>query len=335
MMRANGLIRRIAYAMPLLLGLAAGGCSDSISDHVIGLDATGTVFVFLYLDNDLNMTYTPAADTRLTNAQVDLVLRGSQNITPGGVTDTVALRVIQAPVGRYTVRVGSSVLGDSLEVEVSSEFTLTANDSTSSIVALKYKTYSVEEAKALPTTRRGWMRGHVVNSAGTFGDSTVHVLSDTGNAALRVVSVRPGFPVIGGDTAGFLGRRSVRDGETVWVNSRDPVIFAAGDPPAVDTVMTVVAATADGGKRDARLVLVQNVTVSDTITLSGARTMNVSDGSGTVTIVLAPSINFGQVNQFYKPAIVLDIAGVLVPDPTNPGMWVIKPRGRADITILP
>jgi hypothetical protein len=329
--------KRLRYGAVALLLAATAACSDPIADHVLGIDAVGDVFIFLYLDNDLSTSYVAARDTRLTNISVDLVMRGSATRVHGGVTDSLGIRAFKVPVGRYTVHVDSTVTGDTLELESNPEFTVVENDTRSYVVGLKYLTYSVDEARSLPTTRRAWMRGVVVNSPNTFGDSTVHVLSDTGSVAIRVVGVRPVFPVIAGDTALFLGQRSERDGQIIWLSQLpgpDPVIFSAGPPPVPDTLTSAVAATADGGTRDARFAIVPGATVADTVTISGAKVLHVDDGSGPLAVVLSPNINFGTFSQ-YVPGAVLDVTGVLIADPAVPGTWVLKPRARVDIVIQP
>jgi hypothetical protein len=45
-------------------------------------------------------------------------------------------------------------------------------------------------------------------------------------------------------------------------------------------------------------------------------------------------VNFGNPNQ-YAPAAVLDVQGMLVPNPLDPTEFVLKPRQRTDITIRP
>jgi DNA/RNA endonuclease YhcR with UshA esterase domain len=271
----------------------------------------------------------------MMGAHLDIVLRGSRSVVPGGVTDTLGLRVFSASVGRYTVLVAPQVLGDSLEVEAGSgEFTITANDSTLQTVALKYLTYAIIDARSLPTNRRGWIRGVVMNSPGAFGDSTVHLSDDT--AAIRLTSVRPNLPIIPGDSVLFLGRRSVSDGQPVFLitSTGSVVIQNSGPTPAADSVSSAVAATADGGQRDARLVKVAAAAVSDTVTVSGHKLLTVDDGSGPLTVVLSQSINFGNRN-LYQPGITVDVSGLLVPDPVSPGVWLLKPRFGADIAILP
>jgi len=332
-----GMTKQIRYGALALLLASTAACSDPIADHILGIDAVGDVFIFLYLDNDLSTSYIAVRDTKLTGTWVDLVMHGAATRVRGGPTDTLAIRAFKVPVGRYTVHVDSTVTGDTLELESNPEFTVVKNDSRTYVVGLKYLTYSVDEARSLPTTRRGWIRGIVVNSPNTFGDSTVHVLSDSGSVAIRVVGVRPVFPVIAGDTALFLGRRSERDGQTIWLSTLpgpDPVIHSAGPLPLPDTLTSAAAASADGGTRDARFAIVRAATVADTTTTGGSKVVHVDDGSGILAVVFAPNINFGPFNQ-YAPGVVLDVTGVLVPDPAMPGTWVLKPRARADIVIQP
>jgi len=332
MMTSRGGVRNSIATLLLAAVCPIIGC-DSGGDRILEIDTEGTVFVFLYRDDDLNATYNAATDHRLIAQGIDLQYYNALQVVPGGPTDTLALRVFRVPVGRYVARVQPAVLGDSLEVEAGiGPYTVVANDSVLASVALKYKTVTITEARALPLGRAAWVRGIVMNTPFTFADSTIHLLDDS--SAVRVTFVRPNLPLLPGDSGQFLGRRIVRDGQPAMELIVLPVIGGVTTPPLPDSVSTATAATADGGSRDAQFVKVAAATVSDTVTVGGALNLAVSDGTGALTVVLSPNINFGNFNQ-YAPGKILDISGLLVPDPLQPGTWVLKPRLRQDIIVLP
>jgi hypothetical protein len=113
-----------------------------------------------------------------------------------------------------------------------------------------------------------------------------------------------------------------------------PVVRGVITPPPPDSISTAAASTASGGTLDARFAKVAAATVSDTATVDGAFTLTVNDGTGDLTVVFSPTVNFGNPN-LYAPAVVLDIQGMLVPNPLDPTEFLLKPRQRPDITIRP
>ena len=319
-------------AAAALLLVAAAGCSTS-PDRILDLDAEGTAFVFLFRDDNLNMVFNNTVDVVLTGVQVDLRLSNAINTRPGGVTDSLGLRVFRVAAGRYVAEVSPDILGDSLVITAGTNpFTVPANDSTLVQVALAFKTITITEARALPLGRAAWVRGIVMNPPGVFGDSTVHIVDDS--AAIRTTHVRPGLPLLPGDSALLLGRRTTRDGQPTIELLVVPVVQGLVAAPPPDSISTATASTANGGALDARFAKVAAATVSDTATVDGAFTLTVNDGTGDLTVVFSPIVNFGNPNQ-YAPAVVLDIQGLLVPNPLDPTEFVLKPRQRPDITIRP
>jgi hypothetical protein len=112
------------------------------------------------------------------------------------------------------------------------------------------------------------------------------------------------------------------------------LIRGTTDPLPPMNVSSANARSAGGGTLDAAFVRVLLATVSDTVNTPEGRLLHVSDGSGPLSVLLSNTINFGNPTQF-NPGTRMDVAGLLVPDALNPGTWVLKPRARADIVILP
>jgi len=322
---------RLRIAALALVAASAAACSTT-SDNIVAVDAEGTVYVFLFRDDNLNATYNTGVDLVLEGTNVDLRLNRTLSIRRGGITDSAGVRVFHVAVGRYSVAVDSMVLADSLEIEAGGvDFTVASGDSLPVPVALKYKTITISEARALQPGKAAWVRGIVMNSPGAFGDSTVHIVDDS--AAVRTTKVRPGLPLLPGDSVLFLGRRTTRDGQPVIELLVTPIVQGVISPPPPDSIGTGKATTADGGALDARYVKVAGATVSDTATVNNTLRLTVNDGSGSLDVVLSPNVNFGNLNQ-YAPGARLDIGGLLAPDPLSTGIWVLRPRARQDITVL-
>ncbi|MGD8277148.1 MAG: hypothetical protein PVH00_03935, partial [Gemmatimonadota bacterium] len=221
-------------------------------------------------------------------------------------------------------------LGDSLEVTSGGgEFTLAALDTIRQEVALAYKTVTPSVARTTPQNRRVFLSGIALNAPSAFGDSTVHVTD--GTASIRTINVRPAA-LVAGDSVLFLGRLMTLDGQPVFEVSAQYVRGHVTVLP--DTVTTTIAATADGGAIDANLVRVLNAAITDTITdPAGNRVLTVDDGSGAVRVILSRNQNWAPVNQFTLGA-TLEASGVLVPDPANNTVWVLKPRTRSDVLVF-
>jgi hypothetical protein len=309
---------------------AAAACSTT-SDRILDIDAEGTVLVFLFRDDNLNAAYNSAIDIILKGARVDLRLSGALGRQPGGVTDTLGIRVFRVPVGRYVVDVDQGLLGDTLEVQAGAgEFTVTAGDTVFVPVAVGFPTITITEARALPLGEARWVRGIIMNSPNVFGDSTFHMVDDS--AAIRVTNARPNLPVLPGDSALILGRRTMRDGQPTLELQVVPVVPGVINPPPPDSISTGTAATAGGGTLDARFARVTDAALTDTATIDGFFVLTLNDGSGDLHVVQDPSV-FGvggqQPLRVYMPdSTSWNINGMLVPNPLNTSEWVLKPRQR-------
>jgi hypothetical protein len=325
--------RRLAIpAIAVFVATAAAACSAT-TDRILDVDAEGTVFVFLYRDDNLNAAYNSTVDIILKGAQVDLRLAGAINRQPGGATDTLGVRTFRVPVGRYVVEVDENLLGDTLEVQAGTgAFTVGAGDSVFVPVALGFPTITITEARALPLGEARWVRGIIMNSPNVFGDSTFHIVDDS--SAIRVTHARPNLPVLPGDSALILGRRTMRDGQPTLELQVVPVVPGVINPPPPDSINTATAATAGGGTLDARYARVVGATLSDTATVDGLFVLTVNDGSGDLHVAAFPNVYPG-LNQLKPDTTVLNINGMLVPNPLNNSEWQLKPRQRSDITVVP
>ncbi len=197
------------------------------------------------------------------------------------------------------------------------------NDSVDFEVILTFPILSVSAARAAALNERLFIEGVVLNSANAFGDSTVHVSDSTGT--IRTTRIA-GLLVQPGDLVRFRGNRNVRDGQPT-VDNVVPFVIGVSSVPPVERVLTAQATTADGGRLDAALIRVVDVTVTDTATVGIDLVMTADDGSGPLEIVVDGDANIllGTIG----PGSLLDVTGLLVP--TNSGTWQLKPRAGSDI----
>lgn len=336
-MRSDRLLRRVftRFAASTALLLLASACASDFSDRILALDGVGAIRVLLYRDDNLSATFNQQTDEVLIERSVAVRRTATMLDSMTRTTDSSGIALFpNVPVGRYRIGGLLEVLGDSLErLDPDREFTVSADDTVSIAVTLRFPSASVSEGRALPVGRKVWVEGIVLNTVGTFGDSTVH-LADSASY-IRMSRVRPA-PLVPGDSVLLLGTRAVRDGQPTF-NVTLILIRADLDPPQPDTVTTAEAASAGGGALDAGLVRAFNATISDTMTTFDGRLLTVDDGSGPLDVLLSNNINFGNQNQLnsYAPGVRITVQGLLVPDPLAPGTWLLKPRGRPDIAIVP
>jgi hypothetical protein len=225
------------------------------------------------------------------------------------------------PVGRYELVVAPGTVGDSVDVVRidTSEVTLRPDETVVVTVAVSFPKVSVIEARAATGGGKLFVDGIVIASLGVFGDTTLHV-ADTG-AAIRATRVRRGT-VLAGDSVRLLGTPASREGQPVLDDVSVIVLDINRLIPPAEVVTTGVAASADGGRLDAGLAEVRNVTIADTATNSVGFVLTV----GVLEILLDTDIVFDLTG--LDPGVAIDATGVLVP---AGGSWQLKPRGNADV----
>lgn len=189
-----------------------------------------------------------------------------------------------------------------------------------------YPTITVAEARALQPGQTAWVSGTALNGRDTFGDQTVHVQDATG--AIRFLNVPASPSILSGYSVRILGTAAVLNGMPVLTASSIAQV-SVGTLPAPDSVATQVAASADGGTRDAGQVAVSG-TVSS-VTVSGSDyILTISDGSGPLEVVLDAQVGFPV--GAYKAGDDVRVRGVLVPKSTG-STWQLKPRSLGEIAV--
>lgn len=313
--------------------LAATACDNAGFGRTTGITATGVVRGTVTFDANGSGT-TDAADAPFVGARIRLLAPASADTLFRTTADADGLfRFANVPVGSYQLVVDALSVGDSaLVLAGDAQVVLVPpDDSVETTVVTGYPTLTVAEARATALTGRFFVTGIVFNGRTTFGDTTVHLVDTSG--AMRAARVRATVPAFGaGDSVRVRALAAVRLGQPVL---DDATVFVVGSSfvPEAATITTVLAATADGGTRDAGLVRLLDAAITDTATVLGNVTMTMDDGSGPVTVVLDRSADLAfrpplAPNQYEAPNR-FDVVGVLVP--TGSGTWVVKPRSVLDL----
>jgi hypothetical protein len=303
----------------------AAACSTG--ERLVSIPGQGFVGGLVYLDRDGNRE-PGGPDQALQGVGVRLVVAGTLDTVARATSDANGGFVFGAvPVGRYTVVVPTAaVFGDSMQVVRidTADVSLGVSDTSQVNVSVSFPSYTVAEARARPLGEKIFVQGLALNNSTTFGDSTVH-LRDTSDAIL--VTGTRGPLVANGDSVRFLGKTGARNGQPVIENGQATILQIVGLPVAV-RLTTAEAATANAGLADAELVrMVDGTIADDTTTVNGDYQFTVDDGSGPVLVVFDEDA--GLTRTPYVPGVVIDAAGVLVPD--GLGAWRLKPRSNSDL----
>lgn len=315
----------------VLLGLATAiaACDrDQPFGPVPTSEASITVGAFYDYDGQPGPTGTDQAAPGL---RFQVTLPGSGTAVAEAVTDTTGVVTLdRIPVGTYDLRVDPAFLGDSLvlsEIDTT-RVTLAPNDVLTVAVGVTPPSATIAEARGLPEGRRVWVEGLALNARGESVDRAIHLLAGDGSA-IRV-TFPAAVPGTAGDSLRVLGRTSGAGDGRFLTDGR--VIVLADQVRAVLPleVTAAQARTADDGVLDARFVVVQNATVTDTATVPFAGTLlTIDDGDATFRALLPTQNGFGQTVVPGTP--VIGIAGLLVPDPDVGGTWRMVPRGGGDV----
>jgi hypothetical protein len=190
-----------------------------------------------------------------------------------------------------------------------------------------HETVTVAQARQLAAGKTVYIEGIALNGWVTFGDQTVHVRD--GSDVIRTVGV-PETAILPGDSIRILGTAGNRNGQPVLNASSAAVMLTGVGLPAIDSVTTAVAGSAQGGARDADQVAVSGVISGTSTRTNGEVALTVSDGSGVLVVVLDPAVGFATGN--YTTGVSVRARGVLVPA-TDGTTWELKPRSTSEISL--
>ncbi|MEO8448388.1 MAG: hypothetical protein ABI647_01285 [Gemmatimonadota bacterium] len=313
--------------------IIAIGCSNAGTGLDQSITTTGAIVVAVYLDRDGSRTFTPGIDTLFPNASVGLILKnGTDTVKSGRTNSSGQIKFDNLPFGQYTVVVDPRSIGDSLQVQAidSANIQVAANTAADSVaVRIGYPEVSIRQVRGMAAGRRVFIRGIILAGVQSFRDTTSHVADSSSQLRLTRVSLRGG--IVGnspGDSVSVLGSTSSRSGQPTLDNALISRI-GARPAPVPTAISTGQAASASGGTLDAALVQVTGVNITDTATVAPDFEVKVTDGSGTLTILLDGNINFARGN--FRPNFrTINVRGVLVPN--GLGSWSLKPRDVGDVT---
>ncbi|HTT66630.1 MAG TPA: hypothetical protein VMF70_01250 [Gemmatimonadales bacterium] len=191
---------------------------------------------------------------------------------------------------------------------------------------------SIAAARLLPTGRTASVVGVALNGSTTFADSSVFIADTSG--AIRLTRLRT--TVTAGDSVRVRGTTASRNGQPT-LDGGTTTALGRGFFPTAATLTTFVAAGAAGGARDAQMVIVNNATITDTSRTSTSFLLTVSDGSGPLQVQLDGTADAAfqpaQLPGKYVPGAKFNLLGVLAA--TGPGVWQLRPRSSADLTLIP
>lgn len=318
----------------LTFGLAlAAACTNAGSNLGPGGggERTGAVSVGVYLDRDGSRTVT-SLDTAFAKARVSLLIRNSTDTFKTVVSNGSGIsRFLDVPLGQYTIVIDPKSVGDSIQIQAidSTDIRVIASaDTVSALARLGYPEVSIRQARTLPQGRRVFIRGLILAGVQSFRDTTSHLSDSSGALRLTRVALRGGLTGnTPGDSVSVLGLTSSRAGQPT-LDLASIARFGFRPEPIPLPVGTGQAANAGNGALDAGLVQVTGAIISDTITVAPDFKVTMSDGTGSLDMILDGNISFPRTQ--FRPGRSLNARGVLVPN--GVGGWVFKPRGLGDVT---
>lgn len=332
-------MRRVVLAA-VVAAFSVTACEPAGQGNVLEIEGTSVVQGFVFVDANASGDF-ENSDQAARSIAVALVRTGtSDTIARTTTNDGGSFSFALVPVGRYDVVVPATALGDSMSVVYrdppgESVEDIESDDTTSVVIGvidtatvrigIAYPTHSVAEARALPEGRRIFVRAVALTGIGAAGDSSLYVQGDS--VGLRATRLTGGG-VSAGDSVRLIGTTASRDGQPILRESSATVEETGA---AFDTIVVDAATARDagGGRYDAMLVRVPELTITDTTRAGGRFVMTAEDPSGTVDL----SIPLDGISPEYVPGAELSAIGVLVPRPNDPGVWQIRPRSAGDVVI--
>ncbi len=315
-----------------LASTALAGCGNAGENLGIpGRTGVGFSATVLY-DRDQNgLPSNP--DSTLAGVRVFLKIPGGPDTLASDTTDASGrVAFLNIPTGPYAVEVEASVLGDSLVTRLTPlAVTVFPSGNPGSIIALlTFPPQTVDSARALPIGSRVLVRGLVLAGPQSSRDTIGALRDSTGAVLLTGVTVVLGNFTLPGDTVRVLATVGVRNGQKV-LGLAAVSLLNPGLPPVGDTVSTAVAATANGGVRDADVVSIVGAEILSTSSANGDLTVVLDDGSGPLQMVVDSVLQIGPA--IFVVGDSLSGEGILVPA-TGGTPWQFRPRARQDFTIF-
>jgi hypothetical protein len=293
-------------------------CGDDPAKIII--EDQGVVRGLAYMDRDGDGSFS-LADAPLPGVIAFLVLEATGDTIARDTTAADGLYLMdRVPSNRYRLLANRGTAGDTVQVELadSAAIGIAAGDTVIRNVRLSYPRVLIADLRLAPSGRRVMVDGLALNSWSTFGDSTVHIIDQTG--AVRALRVQP-FAVQPGDSVRLTGTTSLSNGRIVLTDATGRVLVPLRTLPAVDSMSTQRAATADNGRVADASVRIAGVITNDTATIGAYRRVRVDDGSGAIDVLLSRGMSFPV--EAYQPGASITATGLLVPSGTSTS-WQLK-----------
>ena len=314
--------------------LCLGACEDSGPGRVLSIEAVGAVAGRLLFD----------ANGNGVGDQTDPPLEGwtyrldqpAGGTVVSGVTgiDGIAL-FEEVPVGRLVPALSESQLGDTLNPIAATfpTFTLAVGQEVGVLSVVTLPSYSVADARDLPSEKPVFVEGVALNSFPTLTERDLHLRN--GGSYIRVLSVDSGTVAVG-DTVRVRGRTALSQGVPVLDGTFVYRLGSTAPAPTAVMLTTGEAADARGGALDAALVSVFNADILEVRDegTSGVR-MVVDDGSGPLTIHFRPFLNVDPDSIDPETDRLVGAIGLLVPA-RNGGVvaWQLQPRSVQEVVLV-
>jgi uncharacterized repeat protein (TIGR01451 family) len=322
-------------AAVLLMG-AVGSCMSATDVDRLEIVATGVIVGQAFLDQNGNGGI-DGGDGPLEDAAVQLVSQGAQAVVAEGTTDSLGVFVIEdVPLGAYDVRVGATILGDSLTaLPTTGTVTIELGDTTFVSLGASYPHLALEDVLTAAPGRRVFTAAVALTSRPANGDGLVFFKGATGY--LRGTNVERAN--IGpGDSLRVLGRVTVSHGRPA-LDAVTPFLLVGGAQLVLPVAVSVPAAgEADGGALDAALVRIQNAEIRDTSSVGNDKHFWAHSGGDSVEVVLRSFLGISP-NPPIRPDTVVALSqavGLLSPFDDGSGnvRWRLLVRSASEIATV-
>ncbi|MEQ9568643.1 MAG: hypothetical protein RLN75_00515, partial [Longimicrobiales bacterium] len=167
-----------------------------------------------------------------------------------------------------------------------------------------------------------------LNRRGQSVDGAIHLLGHGGDAMRAVFPSATGGSE--GDSLRILGRTVGQGAGRHLVDGRSLLLAQSVRAVLPLEVAVGQVSTAGTGELDARLVVIRNAQVTDTVSVPFVgRVLTVGVGDAEFEALLLSQNGFGAPIVPGTP--VISMAGLLVPDPDLAGAWQLIPRSQGDV----
>jgi uncharacterized repeat protein (TIGR01451 family) len=319
----------------LLVG-AVGSCMSATDVDRLEIVATGVIVGQAFLDQNGNGGV-DVGDGPIEDAAVQLVAQGAQAVVVEGTTDSLGVFVIEdVPLGAYDVRLGATILGDSLTaLPTTGTVTIELGDTTFVSLGATYPHLALEDVPTATPGQRVFTAGIALTTRPNNGDGLVFFKGASGY--LRGTNVDRA-PVAPGDSVRLLGRVTVSHGRPA-LDAVTPLLLVSSAQLVLPVDVSIPAAgEANGGALDAALVRIQNAEIQDTSSVGNDKHFWAHAGGDSVEVVLRSFLGISP-NPPIRPDTIVALSqavGLLSPFDDGSGnvRWRLLVRSASEIATI-